>query len=495
MIVSQRFLEERGGRAVRYIVRRRLERVVVALLAGTSGVFVVAGIALAAATGVPPTLGPLTSGTPGSTSITLSGALNPNGSDTTYVFNYGTTTAYGLTTRSQDLGSGTSLVTVSTQLTGLAPGTTYHFDLVATSVAGTAATGDLSFTTANAGTTGTTTQSGSALPQPTATASDRLVRVPVANPPGWFDSLDGVSCASESFCLAAGFAGQGHGAIKPIIERWSGRSLTTLSSPSTPGAALSSISCPSASSCMVVGRDGLDTYSEHWSGRGWQVERTPSPSSSGNDILNAVSCPSTTNCWAAGLKNGGTPVVAVLVEHWNGVSWSIVGAPAPAGSALAGLSCASGANCWAVGERNASAGPPALLAEHWNGATWSMVGVPGASGDLLAVSCRRASSCWGTGTSGNDLIVRFESGTWRRATAPARATFDAVDCASARDCWAVGGQGAQWNGRTWTTASAATGGGNLLGISCSTSTLCLAVGTVGQSVTAQRGFADVTRAA
>jgi kumamolisin len=70
---------------------------------------------------------------------TLSGTVNPEGSDTTVYFQYGTTTGYGSTSASQDVGSGTSLV-VSTETIPFAPSTspvTYHYRVVATSVGGT----------------------------------------------------------------------------------------------------------------------------------------------------------------------------------------------------------------------------------------------------------------------------------------------------------------------------------------------------------------------
>jgi len=68
---------------------------------------------------------------------TLNGSVNPNGSSTTYYFEYGTTTDYGSTTISTDAGTGTTSVSVSADLTGLSEGTTYHFRLVATNSVGT----------------------------------------------------------------------------------------------------------------------------------------------------------------------------------------------------------------------------------------------------------------------------------------------------------------------------------------------------------------------
>jgi len=77
---------------------------------------------------------------------TLNGSVNPNGSSTTYYFEYGTTTDYGSTTTSTDAGTGTTSVSVSADLTGLSEGTTYHFRLAATNSVGTSYGDDKTFT-------------------------------------------------------------------------------------------------------------------------------------------------------------------------------------------------------------------------------------------------------------------------------------------------------------------------------------------------------------
>ena len=73
----------------------------------------------------------------GVTSATLSGTVDPNGSDTSYAFEYGTTASFGKTTASQSAGDASGQVAASTNISGLTPGTTYDFTLVATSAAGT----------------------------------------------------------------------------------------------------------------------------------------------------------------------------------------------------------------------------------------------------------------------------------------------------------------------------------------------------------------------
>ena len=72
------------------------------------------------------------------TSADLNAQINPNGLDTTYHFQYGTSSGYGTTVPvpDGDIGSGTSDVAVGTQLTGLTQDTEYHWRVVATNAAG-----------------------------------------------------------------------------------------------------------------------------------------------------------------------------------------------------------------------------------------------------------------------------------------------------------------------------------------------------------------------
>ncbi len=65
------------------------------------------------------------------TTATLNGRVDPNDAETTYFFRYGTTSLYGTNTAPLSAGSGTSAVAVSVPVAGLAPATTYHYQLVA----------------------------------------------------------------------------------------------------------------------------------------------------------------------------------------------------------------------------------------------------------------------------------------------------------------------------------------------------------------------------
>lgn len=67
-------------------------------------------------------------------SATLKASVDPNGADTHYYFEYGTTTSYGtdvpLSAPGMDLGSGEAEQAVSWHLQGLAPDTVYHYRVV-----------------------------------------------------------------------------------------------------------------------------------------------------------------------------------------------------------------------------------------------------------------------------------------------------------------------------------------------------------------------------
>ncbi|MCE5347372.1 MAG: hypothetical protein LLG13_13945 [Bacteroidales bacterium] len=79
---------------------------------------------------------------------TLNGSVNPNYLSTIVTFEWGTSTSYGNTiTPTQSPVNGSTSVSVSAGLTGLAPGTTYHFRIVATNELGTTNGNDLTFTT------------------------------------------------------------------------------------------------------------------------------------------------------------------------------------------------------------------------------------------------------------------------------------------------------------------------------------------------------------
>ena len=82
-------------------------------------------------------------------SATLNGSLNPHGLTTTFHFQYGTTTSYGLTTAPQTR-TGNMSQNVSANISSLTTSTTYHFRIVASNIDGTRMGSDRTFTTLSA---------------------------------------------------------------------------------------------------------------------------------------------------------------------------------------------------------------------------------------------------------------------------------------------------------------------------------------------------------
>jgi hypothetical protein len=90
--------------------------------------------------------------TEGYSSVTYSSAIlygwvGAHGQLTSYVFQYGPTSAYGAQTPLAPAGNGTISIRVSQAVTGLQPNTTYHYRIVAISPAGTTDGKDHTFKT------------------------------------------------------------------------------------------------------------------------------------------------------------------------------------------------------------------------------------------------------------------------------------------------------------------------------------------------------------
>jgi trimeric autotransporter adhesin len=98
-----------------------------------------------------------------SSSATVAGTVDPNGTPTSYAFQYGTSTGYDEQTSAQSAGSGTSSQNVTVTLNGLPSGTTIHYRIIATYGSGS--------TSAVVGNDASLTTSGSppTVPAPSAT--------------------------------------------------------------------------------------------------------------------------------------------------------------------------------------------------------------------------------------------------------------------------------------------------------------------------------------
>jgi hypothetical protein len=153
----------------------------------------------------------------------------------------------------------------------------------------------------------------------------RLWRVEAApSPAPEHSSLYAVSCASAHACEAIGEFTRGYNPPGFVLaERWDGHAWSLQSAPTpaeTSDVRPFSASCARVRDCTVVGSrvsssGGLFTLAEHWDGRVWRVQPTPSPGSENFAELNGVSCFANEACTAVGDYRTRTETVTLAERH------------------------------------------------------------------------------------------------------------------------------------------------------------------------------------
>ena len=109
------------------------------------------------------------------TSATLNATVVPGDSDTTYNFEWGLSASSASSTAEGQLSAGTDPRTVTADITGLTPGTTYHVRIVAANSHGTSHGADVAFTTGAAPSPGCANPRISAVEPATPTAGEPVV--------------------------------------------------------------------------------------------------------------------------------------------------------------------------------------------------------------------------------------------------------------------------------------------------------------------------------
>jgi hypothetical protein len=322
--------------------------------------------------------------------------------------------------------------------------------------------------------------------------------------------LDGVTCVSDSDCWTVGFYFYGNIA-RTMIQHWDGNSWKVTDSPNTAidrNNYLDDVACVSVSDCWAIGQSGdtLDLARQaltmHWDGTSWSIVNPSSVDTSQTleTAFSAVSCVSTSDCWAVGYSLGQD--YQGLIEHWNGTNWVVTPTPPQEKSILYGVACTSTSDCTAAGvlwtTPLTGSGLYQTLVEHWDGMSWSVVTSPNTATDqdniLSSVACSTVSDCWAVGSANNyseALIEHWDGTSWAIAATPQTGSIlNAVTCLSSSDCWAAGPYYTthppaqtllqQWDGTGWSVANSpntsSSQSNNLSGITCTSATNCWAVG-------------------
>lgn len=308
---------------------------------------------------------------------------------------------------------------------------------------------------------------------------------PSAAVPGAFN---GVSCTRRNACVAVGTGNTSNARNQypGLAARWDGRRWSLL--PSPPVMDLHGVACPSTRICEAVG-DGA----ARWNGHRWAAEAVRSPVMV---TLTSVSCPSMISCVAVGDYAGGDFEVSPVVEHWDGLRWSVASIPtdgldigSEVDASLSGVSCGSVDDCVAMGAASAegigdqAVGQP--FVEHLHHGRWTIsLKSPADSG----VSCVSPVACVAVGGT----AAAWNGRRWRRSDAGIPAGFVAVSCVTPTLCTAVGetshpyrddtALAARWRHRHWSIQNTAQGPGTvssqLAAVSCSAPHACVAVGSL-----------------
>jgi sugar lactone lactonase YvrE len=350
-----------------------------------------------------------------------------------------------------------------------------------------------------------------------------------ATPEGWQSGIaSAVSCSAPNACMLVGQYRGPHLGFNANywgswVERWNGSGWSEQAY-EKPGGFIDGnfyvqdgfggVSCWAPESCVLTGNYEITvghwvTNIEQWNGQTFHIQRNPAEQIAENSGLGAVSCVREAACAATGVTAAFYEVQ--MAEIRPETTMGIQSTPTPAGAThvlLSGSSCAASTACIDVGSYHNSSGTIVSLADSWNGFEWKTQTTPNPSGaretELHRVSCTGTSlsACTAVGFYKNSsgtivtLAERWNGSEWKVQATPnpngaRESKLTGVSCTSATSCSAVGfyknnsnvivSLAESWNGSEWKVQATPNPSGatktQLLGVSCSASTACTAVGT------------------
>ena len=250
--------------------------------------------------------------------------------------------------------------------------------------------------------------------------------------------------------------------------------------------AITAVSCASATHCLAGATDakGSALIATANGGATWRVVYTTTRF----DAIDGIDCSSAAHCLAIGDVDERTSA-AFLETTDGGAVWSTHAGPASL--ALAGaLSCANDSDCWAVGLAK-DRFEAAVARTTDGGRVWTAESIPAietAMSSPFGISCASAADCVVTGEAA--LTTTNGGKTWTRHSTPGGVPLGPVTCPSTRDCYAIFNVTSAVPTNEETFLYTSTNGGvtwkdvlptprhvaGLPGISCPTTTTCVAVG-------------------
>jgi hypothetical protein len=331
--------------------------------------------------------------------------------------------------------------------------------------------------------------------------------------------LNSVTCTSPTSCVAVG----DDEAEQPVFltgdpSTWNAAHVhdIALGAAFGSGGFFYSVTCTSSSSCVAVGSDkNGQPLMLAGDPSSWGVAQTSqvtlgAPFGLGGRLF-SVTCTSSSSCIAGGVDRSGKPLLAAgdPSTPWTAAQAKEIplGTTFKSRGALYSIACASSSTCVATGI--AGNNQPLVLAgdpSTWGAPQATQIPTKGIAFGVdtlpLTLKCLSASSCLEIGSSfgfldASSYLIHGNPATWN--TAPAvpmtgihlDSFINGAACPSATYCVAVGQDGATGeplvlagNPSAWNTApgkvialgSTFASHGSLVGVSCASTTSCVAVG-------------------
>ncbi len=265
----------------------------------------------------------------------------------------------------------------------------------------------------------------------------------VGGPP--LAGLSAASCATARFCAAVGWYYDELGAVRPVVETWNGTAWKATLPPPPPGTStgwLVDVSCGAVGRCVAV--DG-GSWAYVLDGGAWRYVHLPG---AGAEAA-SVSCPTATSCVVVGEEASAGGRVTPLADVLTGTTWR-ASTPRVPDAVLYAVSCWAARRCEVLdghAQRDGLVGTVLSL----DGTAWRLSGVPlprgAVSSQLTSVSCASSARCAVVGTymvdaSANGpttLVVSGPSnGPWRLVRLEGPSGLTSIDCNRSMRCVAVG---------------------------------------------------------
>ncbi len=276
---------------------------------------------------------------------------------------------------------------------------------------------------------------------------------PTPGSASWGPPLSGVSCPTDSLCVAVGGlntlafsqaptagADRWH-VVNPSYPVGPGKTCTE-GEPHCPepGGRLKAVSCASRSFCVAASYEGFVYVATEPTGGAdaWMPTVINEGGGHGATHLNAVSCPTPSFCAAVSGGYGASGKVLTSTNPTAG-QWEATQLGDPLD--LRGVSCGTPSLCVAV----ARGGQLFVSTNPTGGASaWKEAGTPGGPGDLEGVACVSTLLCAAGNLTGNILTSTAPASggaSWSEANAGGSVQITGVSCPNASRCVAVDNNG------------------------------------------------------